>query len=142
VADFEALLHALTEHCATKLILGNHDRKLRSLFDKNKSIEFHSAIRVGQYLLRHGNEAEEAAEGGVTIMGHEHPAIHLGDGIKGAKFPCFLVSETVLVLPAFSLWAAGSNVRAYPFMSETARGAVFKKAIAICGEKLLPVRLN
>jgi metallophosphoesterase superfamily enzyme len=75
-------------------------------------------------------------------MGHEHPAITIGDGVTTSqKCPCFLVSESVIILPAFSSWAAGTNIHAYEFMSETARAAKFTQAIAICGEKLLPISL-
>jgi metallophosphoesterase superfamily enzyme len=75
-------------------------------------------------------------------MGHEHPSISLGDGIRSAKFPCFMVSKTVLLLPAFSLWAAGADVRAHDFLSPLAQNARFSRAIAICGSKLLPVNLT
>jgi hypothetical protein len=46
------------------------------------------------------------------------------------------------LLPAFSLWAAGSDLRSYQFLSELAQKAHFTRAIAICGNKLLPVKLN
>jgi metallophosphoesterase superfamily enzyme len=76
------------------------------------------------------------------VMGHEHPAISIGDGVTTSqKCPCFLVSDTVIVLPAFSRWAAGTDIHAHPFMSETARAAKFTRAIAICGKRLLPISL-
>lgn len=139
--DLRALISGLAQTCEPKLILGNHDRKLRSLV-RDEKIEFFSSIQLGRYLLLHGNESPPRRINDLILMGHEHPAIHLGDGIKGAKFPCFLLGDSVLILPAFSLWAAGADFRSYPFMSQIARSVRFQKAVAICGEKLLPLSLN
>jgi metallophosphoesterase superfamily enzyme len=51
-----------------------------------------------------------------------------------------MVSERVIVLPAFSRWTAGTDIR-HPLMSSFARAAKFTRAIAICGDKLLPIAL-
>jgi len=68
-------------------------------------------------------------------MGHEHPAISVGDGVTtSVKCPCFLISRRVIVLPAFSLWAAGGV--------EMALRERFDHAVAILGDKLLPIPLN
>jgi metallophosphoesterase superfamily enzyme len=75
-------------------------------------------------------------------MGHEHPSISLGDGIRSAKFPCFAISRTTILLPAFSLWAAGVDICGNPFLGPLAKAAEFTRAVAICGEKLLPVKLS
>lgn len=138
--EYNELIGDLAARCSVKLILGNHDRELESLGAENNGAEFHRSIRAGNYLLLHGNEAANTAADTLILMGHEHPAISLGDGVKSAKFPCFLVGERVLVLPAFSTWVAGTTVGSHPFMSAIARNARFKMAVAICGAKLLPVK--
>jgi DNA ligase-associated metallophosphoesterase len=144
--EFATLVERLSENCSVRLILGNHDKKL-ALLKPAANIEFHTSIRTGNFLLLHGDaecvrgtETAPASEE-LVLMGHEHPAISLGDGIKSAKFPCFLVSETVLILPAFSHWVSGTSFGSYEFMSPLARRAQFRKAIAICGSRLLPVKL-
>ena len=44
------------------------------------------------------------------ILGHEHPAITVSGGVAShVKCPCFVAGTGVLVLPAFSRWAAGSE---------------------------------
>ena len=147
--ELELLFAELGKICGLKLILGTHDRKLRR-FTKSEGIEFLPKFETDEFLLTHGNELREAPADKTIIMGHEHPAICLGDGIKSAKFPCFLIGRAgtagarsqILVLPAFSYWAAGTNIRAYPFMSPLAEKARFAKAVAICGTKLLPVNLS
>lgn len=139
--ELSELFSTLSAICGLKLVLGNHDKNLRKIISATAELEFHNSIETERFFLAHGNNISEAPPGKCVIMGHEHPAISLGDGIASAKFPCFVVSERALLLPAFSLWAAGSNIRAYEFMSPLARTARFTKAVAICGTKLLPVRL-
>jgi DNA ligase-associated metallophosphoesterase len=139
--EFSELIENLNTQCSVKLILGNHDRKLKEL-RCSKSITFIESLHAGNYLLVHGNQPAAGAEKESILMGHEHPAISLGDGVKSARFPCFLVSKNLLVLPAFSLWAAGSDVRCYEFMSPLARNARFDRAVAILGQKLLSVFLR
>jgi uncharacterized protein len=141
INEINMIIERLADHCETKLIIGNHDKKLRSVL-RNKTVELLPFVNVGKFLLLHGNSIPDGHDSATIIMGHEHPAISLGDGIKGARFPCFMVSERVLILPAFSLWAAGGNSRSHTFMSPIARAANFLKAVAICGGKLLPVKLK
>ena len=140
--EINELFSKLGRLCGLKLILGNHDKKLRKLASAVADLEFIQHLELDQFLLVHGNAPIEIPKEKIVLMGHEHPAIALGDGIKSAKFPCFLISRRVLLLPAFSQWAAGSNIRAYEFMSPLARRAAFTKAVAICGSKLLPVKIN
>jgi metallophosphoesterase superfamily enzyme len=99
----------------------------------------------------HGDEEDSAAAGrrvagldpaGCLIIGHEHPAIHLNDRVTtSVKCPCFLAGAGILVLPAFSSWAAGSNIRSSAFLSAFAREALFSHAYAILAGRILPVSL-
>ncbi len=75
-------------------------------------------------------------------MGHEHPAVRVGDGIASMKCPCFLVSQRVVILPAFSEWSAGADFRAHPFMSPLANSVKFHTAYAILAGKLLPLKIK
>jgi metallophosphoesterase superfamily enzyme len=93
----------------------------------------------------HGDQpsaGEPVSEGCFLFMGHEHPAISLSEGVASIKCPCFLVSENVIVLPAFSSWAAGGDVRSGRFLSPVAQAARFTQAVAIVAGKLLPVPLR
>lgn len=140
--ELSALFQGLREICGLKLILGNHDKKLQKLASHIPELEFLPDLEIGHFLLTHGNSPAQDASEKFVLMGHEHPSISLGDGIRSAKFPCFMLGKSVLLLPAFSFWAAGTDVRAHTFMSALARKARFTRAIAICGSKLLPVTLN
>jgi len=141
--EIRSLFDALSARSQLTFLAGNHDRDLQELLRRwLLPIELRPSCEVGNYLLVHGDAAVPASHHLRVVMGHEHPAVTIGDGVTTSqKCPCFLVSEGVLVLPAFSRWAAGTNVRTYPLMSEIARAAKFTHAVAICGDKLLPVRL-
>ncbi len=138
--EFSTLRRRLAEMCELKLILGNHDKKLRKIA-KDQSLELLPNFETERFVLTHGNDVRDGPPGKVVIMGHEHPSISLGDGIASAKFPCFMVGKKVLILPAFSRWSAGTNIRAHSFMSPIARTHCFERAVAVCGAKLLPVKL-
>jgi metallophosphoesterase superfamily enzyme len=111
-----------------------------------------SEFAAGGHWLVHGDDdallagrerpGNQRTAKGRMIMGHEHPAIVIGNGVESwAKCPCFLVNEQLIVLPAFSQWAAGTVIGSHPFMSQVAQRAQFRQALAIVGNKLLPVPL-
>ncbi|HUS36200.1 MAG TPA: metallophosphoesterase [Verrucomicrobiae bacterium] len=125
------------------LLAGNHDRKLQQLL---KQLDCGAALRTeyvaGENVLLHGDRpATQAASR--FVIGHEHPAISLGDGVATSrKFPCFLIAENVVTLPSFSSWSAHTAFPSYEFMSPIARAARFQTALAILGDRLLPVPLK
>ena len=122
-------LFAQLQNTRLRLIAGNHDRFLEKLISQPLEAEH----GVGPYLFVHGHQSTPRAAR--TVMGHEHPAISVGDGVTtSVKCPCFLLSRQVIVLPAFSLWAAGGM--------ELPLRHRFDCAVAILGDKLLPIRLN
>ena len=135
-------------------IAGNHDRKLETLLHGIglAGIRLEAEVAIGAHLLLHGEEKESAAaaciraraqeHGGWLIMGHEHPAISLHDGIASrVRCPCFLRGDNILVLPAFSRWSAGSNIRVPGFLSSFAQEAAFTHAHAIISGRLLSIPL-
>jgi metallophosphoesterase superfamily enzyme len=80
---------------------------------------------------------------GFILMGHEHPAVRLGDGVASStRCPCFLVGSRLLILPAFSNWAQGTVTSHYGLMSPLARNERFTRAVAILDDRLLSVPLS
>jgi putative SbcD/Mre11-related phosphoesterase len=153
-AELRWLALAVGERARLRLVGGNHDRELAATLAKaGLALEIAEMITVGPHLLLHGDERDgsvaatrleaQAAQGGRIILGHEHPAIVLSDHVAShVKCPCFLIGTHTLVLPAFSPWAAGSDIRRGTFLSPyTAldRGA---RAVAIIAGKLLCVPLS
>jgi uncharacterized protein len=133
-----------------RLLAGNHDRSLAPLLKRcGIDLDLHALLRTGPHLLLHGDSADASLDqlagvralGGRIFMGHEHPAIRVGDGVASVKRPCFLVADDLVILPAFSEWVAGANVRQGEFLSALAGSAKFRMAHAILAGKLLAVRL-
>ena len=122
-------LFAQLQNTRLRLIAGNHDRFLEKLISQPLETEY----QTGPYLFVHGHQP--AARSQRIVMGHEHPTISVGDGVTtSVRCPCFLLSPQFIVLPAFSLWAAGGV--------ELALRHRFRRAVAILGDKLLPIPLN
>jgi putative SbcD/Mre11-related phosphoesterase len=145
--ELRRLCRVCTEEPETRLqlIAGNHDRALAGLLRECEiALPLAAEHRLGGHLFLHGDrtpkEHEHAIEG-LTFIGHEHPSLTLGDGIASVKCPCFLVAAGLVVLPAFSAWAAGSDVRAGCFLSPLSKAAKFTRAVAILAGKLLPMPL-
>ncbi|MEP6668194.1 MAG: metallophosphoesterase [Chthoniobacter sp.] len=142
------------ERARLRLIGGNHDSELAAtLATAGIVLEIDANATVGPHLLLHGDErdesvaesrlCEQAALGGRVILGHEHPAIGLSDGVSShVKCPCFVAGPNFLVLPAFSRWAAGGDIRSYRFMSPYARLRPAERAVAIVAGKLLSMPLG
>jgi putative SbcD/Mre11-related phosphoesterase len=152
-ADLCALFEQLSKKTTLRLIVGNHDAQLAKLL---QACGIEAAVMreffAGPHLLVHGDGEDDRrareqftaakARGGRVIIGHEHPAVHISDGVAtGAKCPCFVSSERLLILPAFSPWAAGTNIRTHKFMSSLARQFPMERAVAIAAGKLLPLKL-
>jgi metallophosphoesterase superfamily enzyme len=86
------------------IVPGNHDRGWRK---HAEALPFaQEGFDLGEWRVVH----DASAAGRKTIQGHHHPACMLA----GRRVPCFLVSAQRIVLPAFSLDAAGGNVGGDP----------------------------
>lgn len=151
--QLEALASRLSS-VTIRWVAGNHDRDLQSLLHRCglSGIRLEAELTLGLHLLTHGAGEDGAAgaailarlesAGGWLIIGHEHPAIHLHDHVTtSVKCPCFLAGSRILILPAFSRWSAGSNVRSSPFLSAFARETAFSHAYAIMAGRILPMSL-
>jgi putative SbcD/Mre11-related phosphoesterase len=97
------------------MIRGNHDNFLKTILNR-KGLELHRSHRLGRFTIAHGHEPLKAE--GILIIGHEHPSMRLRDVIGATvSLPCFLVSPELIVLPAFSPLAYGSDVLRGPYLS-------------------------
>jgi DNA ligase-associated metallophosphoesterase len=144
IEELSGLLRLLEKSAETTLIAGNHDRKLSQILEGlHPGIMLRRSFQMGATLFAHGDVPVRNEAGGRVVIGHEHPAICLGDGISSsARFPCFVSGKTLLVLPAFSRWAAGSSIGSGRFLSALTQTARLNLAVAIMGNKLLPLRLK
>ncbi|WP_457751270.1 metallophosphoesterase [Thermococcus sp.] len=116
------------------LVRGNHD--VGTLWLRELGVEIVEEFEIGKWKLVHGHKL---VEGERFIIGHEHPAIRLRDEVGSLiKIPVFLMSEKLVVLPAFSPWAYGNDVLreiVSPFLR--AKELREAKIIAPLGDELL-----
>lgn len=100
-SEFELFKQWKAQFPTLKIILvkGNHDRiSNQNLLDLGVS-EVHHLYEKGGLIFSH--EEIKNSESFV-ISGHRHPGVILKSATKNLKFPCFIVSEKQLILPAFS----------------------------------------
>lgn len=107
------------------LVRGNHDAALEYRAEDLTNVAVQDAIVEEDIVFLHGDRPLSAYEDlgvetvGTIVMGHEHPAVALKGavGVK-EKLACFLYGtqegRSVLVLPAFSHLASGTEVNAVP----------------------------
>ena len=105
------------------LIKGNHDNFIYRITNKH-GVELHDSFAISKYYFLHGHKIFEAlseVKSRFIIFGHEHPAIAVYDEIGSKeKLKCFLyghekeIDKSVIVLPAFSYLAQGSEVNIIP----------------------------
>jgi DNA ligase-associated metallophosphoesterase len=112
-------------HIDLILVQGNHDRITEAQAQAIGITRMMSFLRIGNICFSHYMPETALMP---TISGHVHPGVEICLPTKRyARFPCFLVSETQIVLPAFSAFT-GLDVRT------RIKGGI---AFAICEEELI-----
>lgn len=96
---FQSYLQSIDVTLAA-IVPGNHDRGWRKHADRLPFAP--DGIELNDWHVVH----EASADHHQAIHGHYHPAWSIG----GCRVACFLASARRIVLPAFSLDAAGGNV--------------------------------
>src|SRR3989344_1248129 len=102
------LLDFLGRHCnEIILVKGNHDKILGPIA-KKRNITVVESFKVKDILILHGDKLpikEELKGINTIIIGHEHPAISIKEGVRAEVFKCFLKgrwkSKTIIVQPSF-----------------------------------------
>lgn len=116
-------------------IKGNHDNFIIYVCRRH-DVELYDFLTLGDYFFAHGHVYAEPEENVHTIIiGHEHPAIALYDEVGGKeKVECFIYGDfqgrKLLVLPAFSYLAQGSDINLIPqheFLSPYLKKADFSR---------------
>jgi hypothetical protein len=93
------------------LVLGNHDRGFIRDFPDLPMHVAHS-WEVDGLIALHGDKPASLAGDQQLVLGHLHPAIGVRDSAGASqRIPAFLVHSKAFVLPAFSPFAAGFNVK-------------------------------
>jgi DNA ligase-associated metallophosphoesterase len=90
------------------LIRGNHDRHLDSLPASWRMAWVEPHLDEGPFRFAHH---PEPARGRYVWAGHLHPTVRLTSGADRLRLPCFHLGTTVGVLPAFSAFTGGLDIR-------------------------------
>lgn len=95
-----------------QLIKGNHDRFSNSIYEQFQIEVFKKDLVLN--CLKFVHDFVTPSKDYFTISGHTHPGVFIkGKGKQRIKLPCFQVTNTQLILPAFSLFT-GLNTRSAP----------------------------
>ncbi|GJQ30763.1 MAG: DEAD/DEAH box helicase [Phycisphaerae bacterium] len=93
------------------IVPGNHDRRLHTLADAWRFTIAPDRLDDGPYTFVHDPSPIPERH---VIGGHLHPCVRIPNGRFPIKLPCFHLRPGVLVLPAFTAFAAGVPVRRVP----------------------------
>jgi len=101
------ILEFIKERTNVLLIRGNHDNFLKTIASK-VGVKMVDEYNIGKIKIFHGDKDRGGEK---KIIGHEHPSISLRDSVGAIiKLPCFLVGKDIIVLPALSPLASGTDV--------------------------------
>lgn len=101
--ELEEFAGAIGGNVALEVVLGNHDRG-GSIVGRESA----GTLRVGPFDIGHVPPTEMPQRW--SICGHLHPRVTVRDETgASARYPCVLVGERLVVLPAFSDWAGGTS---------------------------------
>ena len=104
-AEVLAFLQQLRSALDVTLVPGNHDRGAAARYGHEVYVAAEPLI-VDDVAIMHAPPT--SPPGQWTVCGHLHPSTVVRDETgAGARFPCALVGDHVVVLPAFSDWAGG-----------------------------------
>jgi len=114
------MLEFLSGHCKEIVLLrGNHDKILAPIAEwKNLSIlenGFYS--EEDKALFLHGDKIVRSADfeqAETVVIGHEHPAVSIREGVKNEQFKCFLKGgfdgKNLVVLPSLNQLNIGTDL--------------------------------
>jgi metallophosphoesterase superfamily enzyme len=104
--ELAAIQATVAGRVSLELVRGNHDAPVVGV-----DVSMHAWVMVGEVQVVHEPPATSPERW--TICGHLHPRITLRDETgAGARYPCALIGDRIIVLPAFSTWAGGVEARA------------------------------
>ncbi|MBT3324443.1 phosphoesterase [archaeon] len=118
------------------LVQGNHDRILKPIV---KDMELVDYYKVGDVMICHGDDIKDV-ESKVIIIGHEHCAIGLREGVRLEKYKCFIKGKykrkVLIAMPSYNLLAEGSDVLREKKLSPYLQGNLDKFEVFVVSDKV------
>jgi len=84
-------------------VKGNHDGDIEKIIDN----VVEEGLRLGKFYITHGHRVVTHRP---VIIGHVHPAYPLDMKFKRESVKVWLLSEDIIVLPAFSPFIVGNDI--------------------------------
>lgn len=137
-ALIQQTLESIRSRARLTLVCGNHDRGMARDFGCELTAEF----RLEGLTAIHGDRVPEDWEGHL-VTGHYHPAYSIRDAAGAARrLPVFAVGKAATVLPAFSPYAAGFDLRDRPWPAglHELLGSYTPRLIAATGGRVQELR--
>lgn len=136
----EAAIQQLSTKAELTLVLGNHDRGFMRDYPE-LPIRVCRTWSAAGLLAVHGDRPAGIPVEGITALGHLHPALGIMDDAGASqRIPVFLISPRAVVLPAWSPYAAGFDVRrSIPKEVGAVLGPGEVEVIAATGKRLVRV---
>jgi len=110
------------------LVRGNHDTVLGPIADKRKILVVDNFL-AGDKMIMHGDRIQDVPAPVKTIViGHDHPAVGIQDGIRREVYKCFLVGKyngkNLVVMPSMSPATEGTDVKKENLLSPYLKGDI------------------
>lgn len=135
----EETLMPLAERMRLRAVRGNHDRAFAREFG-HLPIKQVNSWETDRFIALHGDRLDTPIpEGRLLVIGHIHPSLTTKDAAGAPqKLPLFLVSQSCIVLPAFSPFAGGYDVSRglRPPITDLFRSETVQ-AVAVSGKRAL-----
>jgi len=136
--EAEEILSFLVERVEVVMVRGNHDNFLKTIASRY-GVEVRDEYSLGNFKMVHGHRMVKG-EGKKLLLGHEHPSLSIRDAVGAmVKMPCYLCGNGIVVLPAISPLATGTDVLEGDFLSPILKNVDKKgmKVYAINHDELL-----
>ncbi|HLC65513.1 MAG TPA: metallophosphoesterase [Candidatus Nanoarchaeia archaeon] len=121
------------------LVRGNHDKILGPIASRRgiKVVESYSA---DDFIVLHGDKKPKSIKEKTIIIGHEHPAVTIGEGPRRELVKCFLVGKwkkkNLVVLPSFNLVHEGSDVLKEKLLSPFLRNDISDFEVYVVSDRI------
>jgi hypothetical protein len=107
------------------IVTGNHDVVLGPVLEKRHIKAVHHHV-IRDILFAHGDEAIDT-DAKTIIIGHDHPAITVSDGIRNERYKCHVMAnyhgKTLIIQPSFHHITIGTDITQQalrsPFIEDT-----------------------
>ena len=141
-AEIEATISEFAAQTELILVRGNHDRAFLRDFS-NLPLPTVPVLHGSGFVAVHGDSPHFPwPENATAIFGHWHPAASLRDAAGATlRYPAFLVWPRAIVLPAFTPFSAGLDIRrGIPHALRALAGASLPpQCLAVTSREVIPL---